>query len=82
MKYDGTIVKMESTGTDPVTYHLPVGDDYIPISNYIGKYISLEFRGDIFCIGCGRKTSKSFAQGYCYPCMLSELETSKNCVMF
>jgi len=80
MKYDGTIVKMESTSTNPVTYHLPVGDDYIPISNYIGKYISLEFRGDIFCIGCGRKTSKSFAQGYCYPCMLSSPETSE-CIL-
>ncbi|MFQ6610297.1 MAG: DUF2797 domain-containing protein, partial [Fidelibacterota bacterium] len=80
MKFQGTIVKMEVSGTQPVTYRLPIGDEFVPVVEAIGKYITLEFSGDIFCIGCGRKTNKSFAQGYCYPCMLSAPETSE-CIL-
>jgi len=80
MNYQGPIGKMVSLGIHPVRYDLPVGDDFIPISDAIGKYIAFEFTRDIFCIGCGRKTSKSFAQGYCYSCLLSSPATSE-CIL-
>ena len=50
------------------------------MNDLIGKYISMSWEGEIYCIGCGRKTNKSFAQGYCYPCMISAPETSE-CIL-
>ena len=55
----------------PVEYALPVGEQLLPLNSSIGKTIKLEYNGAIHCIACGRKTSKSFNQGYCYPCMQS-----------
>lgn len=40
----------------------------IPINQFIGKEIKVTFHGNIYCIACGRKTSKSFSQGFCFPC--------------
>jgi hypothetical protein len=34
----------------------------------LGKQIELRYHGKIECIYCARPSSKSFAQGYCYPC--------------
>jgi hypothetical protein len=64
----GVIRKMKVALTDPVSYQLPVGDDLCAVDQRVGKSLSLSFSGNIFCISCGRKTSKSFAQGYCFPC--------------
>ncbi|BBM89719.1 hypothetical protein COTS27_01426 [Spirochaetota bacterium] len=36
----------------------------------IGKEITFKWNGEIYCIYCGRKTKKSFNQGYCYPCFV------------
>ena len=70
----GTLRKMRTelgTGSHPdeVNYFLPVGKDELSLNPYIGKYLKLEFLGNIFCKNCGRKTSKSFSQGFCFPCM-------------
>ena len=40
----------------------------ILISDLIGREFKLEFTQKIFCLECGRKTNKSFNQGYCFPC--------------
>jgi hypothetical protein len=60
--------------TDPVTYHLPVGEESVAMNELIGKIVTLEYNGEIHCIACGRKTNKSFNQGYCFPCMRSLAE--------
>ncbi|MCI0506481.1 MAG: DUF2797 domain-containing protein [Gammaproteobacteria bacterium] len=65
----GNLRKMISENTRPVTYSLPVGDNLVALNEFFGKKISLAFTGTINCIACGRKTSKSFNQGYCFPCM-------------
>ena len=70
----GTLRKMRTelgTGSHPdeVNYFLPVGKDELSLNPYIGKYLKLEFLGNIFCKNCGRKSSKSFSQGFCFPCM-------------
>ena len=47
-------------------------DDYLfstNINDFLGKKLELEYQGKINCISCGRKTNKSFNQGYCYPCL-------------
>lgn len=48
-----------------------------PLNQYLGKKIKLEYQDQINCINCGRKTNKSFSQGYCFPCMnnLAECDT-------
>ncbi|CAA0096431.1 Uncharacterised protein [BD1-7 clade bacterium] len=79
----GTIVKMRSTladATTPVSYRLPIGDQLIDMNALIGRQISLTYAGEIFCNHCGRKTKKSFSQGYCFPCM-KKLAQCDTCIM-
>ncbi|MDH3903526.1 MAG: DUF2797 domain-containing protein [Xanthomonadales bacterium] len=54
---------------DEVNYYLLAGQQELSLNPYIGKYLKLEFLGDITCKNCGRKTKKSFSQGFCFPCM-------------
>ena len=65
----GNLEKMRVQHTAPVLYSLPVGDESVALNPLLGKKITLRYTGDINCIHCGRKTNKSFQQGYCYPCM-------------
>lgn len=74
MTRKGNLRKLDIQLSDPVNYHLPVGDDQIPLNELIGSDIQLRYVGEINCIHCGRKTSKSFQQGYCYPCFQSLAE--------
>ncbi len=68
MRYQGTIEKMRTSLGGVVEYALPIGDELAPLNSLIGSTLSLHHDGEIHCIGCGRRTSKSFNQGYCYPC--------------
>jgi len=74
MKHTGHLRKMITEHTSPVRYQIPIDDKIIPISDLIGKQITFKYLGDIHCISCGRKTNKSFSQGYCFPCMRSLAE--------
>lgn len=53
-----------------VEYHLSVDDQRVPLNNYLGKVIRLQHTGTIHCVHCGRRSNKSFNQGYCYPCVI------------
>ena len=77
MKVGGIIHKMRTSLGNPVSYTLGFGDEYIELNPLIGKEINLSFGGDIFCISCGKKTKKSFAQGFCYPCFMSAPEAAE-----
>jgi len=74
MHIKGHLRKMKTEHSSPVRYHIPFNDELLPISDYIGKTITFKHLGDIHCIACGKKTSKSFSQGYCFPCMRSLAE--------
>ncbi|NQZ80617.1 MAG: DUF2797 domain-containing protein [Colwellia sp.] len=63
-----------------VEYHLPIGEQSIPLNAIIGKQLSLHYNGNINCGHCGRKTKKSYAQGYCFPCM-QKLAQCDLCIM-
>lgn len=65
----GILKKMGSKHADPVEYTLLVGDEGIPVNKLIGGPFLLKYLGEIHCVNCGRKTKKSFNQGYCFPCM-------------
>ena len=80
MNYSGTLLKMETKLENPVEYELPIGDELVFMNHLIGKYIIFKWNKEIYCIGCGRKINKSFAQGFCYPCLMSAPETSE-CIL-
>lgn len=64
----GPLAKMKVTHVSPVEYALPLGDSLVGLNEHLGKRLRLKYLGTITCTHCGRKTSKSFNQGYCYPC--------------
>lgn len=64
----GSLDKMLSRLDSPVYYELPLGDTRLAISGQLGRPLTLEFHGEIHCSNCGRKTKKSYQQGYCFPC--------------
>jgi hypothetical protein len=81
----GKILKMKTTLGDAsegqaVQYHLPIGDELLPMNEHIGETIKLDYQGEIHCVACGRKTNKSFAQGHCFPCFRS-LASCDMCIM-
>jgi hypothetical protein len=80
MEIEGNIRKMQAVAGDEVQYELPVGKELIPMNALLGKAFSMEYLGRINCIRCGRETKKSFAQGYCYPCLTTAPET-EDCVL-
>ena len=64
----GHLDKMVTAIGPPVRYDLPLDDSRVALSDCIGKPLKLEFLGEIHCRNCGRKTKKSYQQGYCFPC--------------
>ena len=80
MEVSGNIRKMRTELADPVRYFLPVSGEEIFMNELIGSKIQIEFLGEFHCIRCGRKTAKSFAQGYCFPCFRTAPETEE-CVL-
>lgn len=73
-------MKVEAKEGGKVHYQLILGDDKVLLNDKIGYKISLTYSSTINCIHCGRKTSKSFSQGYCYPCFRS-LAQCDLCIM-
>lgn len=43
----------------------------------LGQEIEIEWTGNIYCVSCGSKTSKSFSQGHCFKCF----KTKASCDM-
>ena len=85
----GAVEKMTAQldSNNVVQYQLPLvsltGDQtkqVIELNPLIGKTISLHFSGTIACKHCGKRTKKSYSQGYCYPCM-SKLPQCDLCIM-
>jgi hypothetical protein len=76
----GPVRKMKTRLADPVEYTLLLGENEIPLNQYLGRNLRLDYNGVINCIHCGRKTAKSFNQGYCYPCF-RRLAQCDSCIM-
>ena len=64
----GNLRKMRVDAHDPVRYVLPVGEACVELNPLVGRTIGIRYLGNIHCISCGRRTGKSFNQGYCFPC--------------
>lgn len=49
-------------------YRLKRANDEVSMNALIGQKIALIYQEEINCTHCGKKTAKSYAGGYCYPC--------------
>ncbi len=76
----GNLRKMVTRLGPPVEYLLRLGEQEVELNEYIGREISLNYCGEIHCVHCGRKSSKSFGQGYCYPCF-RDLPECDSCIV-
>ncbi len=79
--WQGTLTKMRTTHETPVRYHLQDGfwdpsrqGPEICMNDLIGRAVELRFGGEIQCVYCGRKTKKTFSQGFCFPCSKARAE--------
>jgi hypothetical protein len=80
-KYQGHLRKMAiSHDDDCAQYQIRLDDQFISLNEKIGQPIRIESLGEIHCVECGRKSKKSFSQGYCYPCF-SRLPQCDVCIM-
>ena len=76
----GNLSKMAVALDQPVSYQLTLGEDQLPVNEFLGKTLKFEYSGSIACTHCGRKTNKSFQQGYCYPCF-KNLAQCDSCIV-
>ncbi|MFG0379643.1 DUF2797 domain-containing protein [Pseudomonas sp. zbq_18] len=76
----GALSKMTIRLGETAQYAFRLDETEVPVNPLLGKQVRLEFLGAIHCSHCGRKTKKSFAQGYCYPCF-TKLAQCDSCIM-
>ncbi|TCK09603.1 DUF2797 domain-containing protein [Marinobacterium mangrovicola] len=78
----GALRKMEVALESPVQYRLRLDDaeQTIDMNGLLGEPITLRYEGAINCLHCGRKTKKSFNQGFCYPCF-TRLPQCDSCIV-
>lgn len=69
MSLSGTLSKMVVSATQPVSYQLPLSDHLVPLNDYLGQTLNLNFTGAIFCTNCDTRIKKSYQDGYCFPCV-------------
>lgn len=78
----GNLSKMQThlTPQGTVDYTLMLNAQPLALNPLLGQALSLHYTGVINCLHCGRKTSKSFNQGYCYPCF-TKLAQCDTCIL-
>ena len=77
MRITGRLLKMKSKLGEVVEYHLPFEGTFLPVNEWMGKQVRIIYEHEIYCINCGKKTYKSFSQGFCYECFISAPEASE-----
>ena len=76
----GTLRKLKSSLTEPVQYHLPIGDKLVDLNALIGKQLTLTISRTILCSNSSKTTKKSYSQGHCFVCM-RKLASCDMCIM-
>ena len=71
---------IEQDAQSNVHYQLCLDDHRLDMNALVGQDITMRYVGAIHCTHCGRKTNKSFSQGYCYPCF-KKLPQCDQCIM-
>ncbi|NGQ95248.1 DUF2797 domain-containing protein [Brevibacillus sp. SYP-B805] len=65
---------------EPVSYFMQINEEKMPLNELLGGQLTLSFLGEKNCIACGRKTNKTFNNGYCYPCF-TKLPENDLCIV-
>ncbi len=82
--HSGNLRKMQASlpdkAGDAVLYSAVLSEQTVPLNDCIGSTVALAYSGAINCMHCGRKTNKSFNQGFCYPCFKS-LAQCDSCIV-
>lgn len=60
----GVLRKLKANHNDVVEYFLPLGEEDVSLNEFVGKKISLNFTGNIYCVDTGKKIKKSYGNGY------------------
>ncbi|AMR66610.1 DUF2797 domain-containing protein [Aquipseudomonas alcaligenes] len=76
----GSLSKMAVRLGETAQYAFRLDEQEVPVNPLLGRRVRLEFLGAIHCTHCGRKTKKSFSQGYCYPCF-TKLAQCDSCIV-
>lgn len=76
----GALRKMAAQLAAPVSYQFCLDEQRVEVNPLIGQSLRIEYLGAIHCTHCGRKTKKSFSQGYCYPCF-TKLAQCDSCIV-
>lgn len=77
----GNLSKMKTRLVNgQVEYNLELNGESINMNELIGKPLRLEYKNQINCISCGKMTSKSFGQGFCYNCFQTAPQ-AEECVL-
>jgi hypothetical protein len=80
MQATGNLEKMKTEIGSPIQYTLLLGEVAVDMNELIGQRVTLQFQNQIFCTSCGKQTKTSFAQGYCYSCLMTAPEASE-CIL-
>lgn len=80
MEVSGNLVKMRSEFNNPIDYFLVIGEQEVYLNDLIGQHIHFEHNGVINCVNCGKKTNKSYSQGFCYNCMQTAPEADESVI--
>lgn len=86
VSYEGHLKKMRAElNNNEAYYSLVLDNQQINLNKYLNDVqnttkITIEFLDAINCIHCDRKITKSFNQGYCFPCFRS-LAACDSCIM-
>lgn len=68
----GNTLSQQDSIVNEVQYSLVLNPFETPMNPLLGNSLELHWTGRIFCVDCGNKTSKSFAQGHCYKCFTTK----------
>lgn len=78
MELNGNLMKMRTVLEEPVRYFLKLGEQEVCMNDFLGRSVAFGYNGVINCIHCGKRTKKSFSQGFCYNCMLTAPEADQS----
>ncbi|AOA58434.1 DUF2797 domain-containing protein [Acinetobacter larvae] len=67
----------QATHTAHVEYKFILDRSETELPFALGQSLEIEWTGKIYCVSCGAKTSKSYAQGHCFKCF----KTKASCDM-
>ncbi|TAJ15300.1 DUF2797 domain-containing protein [Marinilabiliaceae bacterium JC017] len=81
MEVKGNLDKMKTKLVDTtIQYQLVLNEKTVPLNPLIGQQVTLSFQNQINCVVCGKKTNKSFGQGFCFNCFSSAPE-AEACIL-